>query len=153
MDVTSEAAKTARIDWIPSNDNQPERARRRSVFPPDTVARISRPGRSVTTGARVRPQSWRLEFERREPPFIEPLMGWIGGSDSLPQTVLIFPTLDDAVRYAQRQGLAYFIEGHSVARTLTGQPSRFPYLSNAEHPVQALEKAPFGSARVGTGGL
>jgi hypothetical protein len=43
-------------------------------------------------------------------PFIEPLMGWTGGDDTLTQVELTFPTREAAVAYAQRQGLAYIVE-------------------------------------------
>src|SRR5712675_1188267 len=77
-----------------------------SIFPPDAVARIFRPSRSVMTSGRARAKGWRLAFERRTPPFIEPLMGWTGGDDTLTQVELNFPTLEAAIAYAERQGLA-----------------------------------------------
>ena len=83
----------------------------RSVFPPDAAARIFRPSRSVMTSGRARTKGWRLVFERRTPPFIEPLMGWTGGDDTLAQVELNFPTLEAAIAYAERQGLAYVVEG------------------------------------------
>jgi hypothetical protein len=48
---------------------------------------------------------WRLEFEPRSAPFLDPLMGWTGGRDPLRQVALSFPTLDAALAYAERQGL------------------------------------------------
>lgn len=70
----------------PGNDNRPTSFRAlsfgQSVFPEGTVARICRPGRSVTTSARTR-SAWRLRFERRTAPFIEPLMGYTGSRDTL----------------------------------------------------------------------
>ncbi len=96
----------------PGNDNQPASSRAlsfgRSVFPEGTVARIYRPGRSVTTSARTR-FAWRLTFERRTAPFIEPLMGYTGSGDTLTQVELSFPTLESAIGYAERQGLSYVV--------------------------------------------
>jgi hypothetical protein len=96
----------------PSNDN-PGTApvSRRSPFPKDAVARIHRPCRSAMTSGKARTKGWRLSFERRSPPFIEPLMGWTGGDDTLDQVELSFPTLEAAIRYAERQGLAYTVQG------------------------------------------
>ena len=51
----------------------------------------------------------RLIFERRSASFIEPLMGWTGGRDPLAQVTLAFATLEEAVAYAQRQGLRYVV--------------------------------------------
>lgn len=96
----------------PGNDNCPASSRAlsfgRSVFPEDAVARIYRPGRSVTTSARTG-SAWRLTFERCTAPFIEPLMGYTGSRDTLTQVELSFPTLESAIRYAERQGLSYVV--------------------------------------------
>lgn len=100
----------------PSNDNRHEPlSMGRSVFPEDAVARIYKPYRAVTTSGRAATKGWRLVFERRTAPFIEPLMGHTGGDDTLTQVELSFPTLQSAIRYAERQGLSY------VVRTSTGQ--------------------------------
>jgi hypothetical protein len=72
------------------------------------VAQIYRPGRSVTTSARTG-TAWRLTFERRTAPFIEPLMGYTGGRDTLTQVELSFPTLESAIGYAEHQGLTYVV--------------------------------------------
>lgn len=87
-----------------------------SVFPLDAVARISKPSRSVMTSGKARTKSWVLRFDRRTPPFIEPLMGWTGGDDTLVQVELSFPTLESAIAYAERQGLTYVVEGAADER-------------------------------------
>ncbi|HVI27272.1 NADH dehydrogenase ubiquinone Fe-S protein 4 [Hansschlegelia sp.] len=61
------------------------------------------------TSARPR-RGWRLAFERRSAPWIEPLMGWTGGDDTLAQVELEFPTLEAAVRYARGRGLDYVVQ-------------------------------------------
>ncbi len=81
-----------------------------SLFPSDTVARIYRPARSAMTSGKARTEKWVLRFDRRTAPFIEPLMGWTAGDDTLTQVELSFPTREAAVAYAQRQGLAYVVE-------------------------------------------
>ena len=82
----------------------------RSLFPADAVARIYRPVRSVKTSGRARTRDWVLLFDRRSAPYIEPLMGWTGGDDTLDQVKLTFPSREAAVAYAQRQGLNYVVE-------------------------------------------
>ena len=84
-----------------------------SAFPSNAVARIFRPTRSVITAGKARTRHWILRFERRTPPFIDPLMGWTGGDDTLTQIELGFRTLDSAVAYAERQGLAYVVDRSS----------------------------------------
>jgi hypothetical protein len=116
-----------------SNDNR-RRALSfgRSVIPEDAVARIFKPSRSVTTSGKARAKGWRLVFECRSAPFIEPLMGYTGSADSLTQVELEFPTLRSAIRYAERQGLHYVVQRPAIktaARTrqtirpLRNQPS------------------------------
>ncbi|ACP21975.1 putative NADH-ubiquinone oxidoreductase (plasmid) [Sinorhizobium fredii NGR234] len=70
------------------------------------VARIFRPSRSVMTSARVSRRPWLLVFERRVPPTIDHLIGYTGGSDTLTQVELRFPSRDTAVAYAWMTGAA-----------------------------------------------
>ncbi len=95
----------------PSNDNRrAPPAMGRSWFPEDAVARIYKPSRSVMTSGKAGTKGWRLTFERRSSPFIEPLMGWTDGDDTLTQVELSFPTREAAIRYAERQGLHYTVQ-------------------------------------------
>ena len=87
-----------------------------SVFPDDAVAVIYRPARSAMTSGKTNTRHWKLRFERRTPPFIEPLMGWTGGDDPLTQVELTFPTREAAVGYAERQGLTFIVHGQDHAR-------------------------------------
>jgi hypothetical protein len=87
-----------------------------SVFPDDAVAVIYRPARSAMTSGKANTRHWKLRFERRTPPFIEPLMGWTGGDDPLTQVELTFPTRESAVAYAERQGLTFIVQGQDYAR-------------------------------------
>ena len=62
------------------------------------------------TSGRAQTGGWCLAFERRMPPYVEPLMGWTGGDDTLTEVELTFPTLETAIAYAERQGVAYRID-------------------------------------------
>jgi hypothetical protein len=64
----------------------------------------------MTSGLRNTRQ-WKLRFERRTAPFIEPLMGWTGGEDTLCQVELTFPSAETAIAYARRQGLTFVVYG------------------------------------------
>jgi hypothetical protein len=88
----------------------------RSSVPPDAVALIRRPTRSVMTSGKARARQWILTFERRTPPFIEPLMGWTGGDDTLAQVELSFPTRAAAIAFAEREGLTYRLQGEPHLR-------------------------------------
>jgi hypothetical protein len=79
------------------------------LFPEDAHALIYKPARSAMTSGKAGTHEWKLRFDRRTPPFIEPLMGWTGGDDTLTQVELSFPTAESAIAYAQRQGLHYTV--------------------------------------------
>ena len=55
-------------------------------------------------------QDWLLEFAPSEPRRPDPLMGWIGSGDTASQLRLHFETRDEAIAYAQREGLAFDVE-------------------------------------------
>ncbi|MER8446511.1 ETC complex I subunit [Mesorhizobium sp. M1066] len=113
--VQSSAIKNpTRTSGRPDNDNRPRLAEPAlsmgwSVFPDGATARIYQPCRSAMTSAKPR-KDWRLVFEPRTAPFIEPLMGYTGGRDTLTQVELNFPTLEAAIRYAERQGLNFVVQ-------------------------------------------
>lgn len=127
----TENSRSATVPSVwPLNDNGiPPLSMGRSVFPEDAVARIYRPSRSVMTSGKARTKGWKLRFEPRRAPFIEPLMGWTGSDDTLAQVELSFPTLDSAVRYAERQGLAYVVEGnvHRAQRAARAEHMTHPF--------------------------
>jgi hypothetical protein len=86
-------------------------------------ARIARGERAVMTSSQARTHQWVLRFERRSPPVIEPLMGWTAGDDMLAtQVELTFDTLDEALGYAERQGLSYRIQ-HGPMREIPRERS------------------------------
>lgn len=108
--VQHTVASISPVGW-PANENPLAPAvMGRSIFPQDAIARISKPSRSVMTSGKARIRRWRLSFEKRRGPGMEPLMGWTGGDDMMSEVELEFPTLESAIRHAQRQGLTYVIE-------------------------------------------
>jgi ETC complex I subunit conserved region len=85
------------------------------AFPPDAMATIYRPARSAMTSGTANTRRWKLRFEPRTAPFVEPLMGWTGGTDTLSQVELDFPSAEAAVAYAKRQGLNFVVQGPAEA--------------------------------------
>ena len=73
-------------------------------------ARIYQPPRNAMQSGRAGTLHWVLEFEGNGPAAADPLMGWIGGAHTQSQVRLTFPTREEAVAYAERQGLAYDVE-------------------------------------------
>jgi hypothetical protein len=86
-------------------------------WPQDAQATIVRRARPVTTSGRAGTNQWILRFERRLPQTIEPLMGWTADDDTLTQVELRFSSKEEAVAYAEREGLAYRVEGEPLAAT------------------------------------
>lgn len=64
-----------------------------------------------------RTKRWRLEFEGLLPPQVEPLMGWTASNDTTRQVRLDFPTREDAIAYAERNGIDYRVEDEKSAGT------------------------------------
>jgi hypothetical protein len=74
------------------------------------AARIFRPTKTATQSGSARTKLWVLEFDPQAPRRIEPLMGWTASSDMLSQVRLSFDTKEEAIAYAERQGLAFRLE-------------------------------------------
>ena len=74
-----------------------------------TVARISELDRRTTQSGRANAGLWLLEFERTEPQRPDPLTGWNGSGDTNTQVRITFRTKDEAVAYAERNGIAYHL--------------------------------------------
>ena len=75
-----------------------------------SMARIYRPGRTATQSGVAKAKLWILEFEPAAPRQIDPLMGWTGSGDMRAQVRLSFANKEEAVAYAERNGLTYQIE-------------------------------------------
>ena len=54
-----------------------------------------------------RTKEWVLKFAPASPREIEPLMGWTGTRDMRAEVQLAFATKEEAVAYAEREGIAY----------------------------------------------
>jgi hypothetical protein len=132
-----ERTEGVREDWN-ERGGTPKRPLTPSIFPDDAAAIIYRPARSAMTSGKANTRHWKLRFDRRTPPFIEPLMGWTGGDDPLAQVELTFPTRDAAVAYAERQGLTFTVqsqdrEGH------TGSAAVLPETERVCHRPRAIQ--------------
>jgi hypothetical protein len=72
-------------------------------------ARIYKPAKSAMQSGQA-PREWVLEFAPARSREIEPLMGWVSGSDTRAQIRMSFNTLGEAVAYATRNGISFRIE-------------------------------------------
>jgi hypothetical protein len=72
------------------------------------LARIFRPARNAMQSGRAKSNEWVLEFEPRDARRPDPLMGWTVSRDTESSQVrLAFDTQDEAVRYAEKHGIAF----------------------------------------------
>ncbi len=70
-------------------------------------ARIYQPAKTATQSGRGNTHHWILEYEPAVAKTMDPLMGWIGSSDTLDQVRLAFKTKEDAVGFARSNGLEF----------------------------------------------
>ena len=73
-------------------------------------ARIYKPSPSATQSGKAATKLWVLVYEPEAAMEVEPLMGWTSSGDMKRQITLRFATKDEAVAYAERNGLAYRVE-------------------------------------------
>jgi ETC complex I subunit conserved region len=71
------------------------------------VASIYKPARTAMQSGPARTKEWVLDYEPEAPREIDPLMGWTSSRDMNAQIRLSFDTKDEAVAYAERNGIAY----------------------------------------------
>ncbi len=71
------------------------------------LARIFRPAKTAMQSGRAQTDLWILEYEPEVPLKIDPLMGYTSSSDMRRQIHLEFETREEAVAYAERNGIPY----------------------------------------------
>jgi hypothetical protein len=78
-------------------------------------ARIYQQPKSAMQSGAAR-HEWVLDYAPAVPRQADPLMGWIGSNDTQAQVRLKFTSRDEAVAYAEREGIAYDVELPQVRR-------------------------------------
>jgi hypothetical protein len=91
------------------------------------TARIFLPARSPVQSGQAR-DFWILQYEPERPREVEPLMGWTSSSDMKSQVVLRFDSKEQAIAYAQRNGIPYRVEEPKAAtRKIVSYSDNFRY--------------------------
>ena len=81
------------------------------------TARIYKPAKSSMTSGTGRAKGWVLDFVHDGPKPVDPLMGWVGSTDTSQQVRLAFPSKEAAMDYAARHGIAaQVVESDSTRR-------------------------------------
>jgi hypothetical protein len=71
------------------------------------TARIYKPAQTAMQSGPAGTKDWVLEYEPGAAREIDPLMGWTSSRDMLSQVRLTFGTREEAVAYAERNGIPY----------------------------------------------
>ena len=89
------------------------------------TARIYKPARTAMQSGAARTRDWVLEHEPEQPREIDPLMGWTSATDMSAQLKLTFDTREEAIAYAERNGMAFTVQEPEVRK-----PVRKAYADN-----------------------
>ena len=73
-------------------------------------AKIYKPAKSAMQSGERNTKLWLLEFDYADRKYVEPLMGWTGGGDTLQQLKLHFATKEEAIEYATRKNIPFYVE-------------------------------------------
>ena len=73
-------------------------------------ARIFSPAKTAMQSDKAKTGYWVLEFDPAQPRKIDPLMGYTSSGDMRSQVKLSFATKEEAIAYAEKQGIAYRVE-------------------------------------------
>jgi hypothetical protein len=92
------------------------------------VARIYQPAKTAMQSGDAKTRHWVLEFEPDSPRETDPLMGWTSSGDMKQQIVLSFPSKDEAIAYAHRNGIPYrLVDAHPRARSKKAYADNFKF--------------------------
>lgn len=73
-------------------------------------ARIYSPAKTAMQSGKAKTGHWILEFEPQSRRKIDPLMGYTTSSDTRSQVRLTFDSMEEAIAYAEKNGIAYRLE-------------------------------------------
>lgn len=91
-------------------------------------ARIYNPSKNAMQSGKSNSGEWVLEYEPEAPRKVEPLMGYTSSTDMNSQLRIAFPSLDEAVAYAEKNGIAHVVQkSHSAKRRKIAYADNFSY--------------------------
>jgi len=92
------------------------------------AARIYRPAKTAMQSGKAKADTWTLEFEPEQPRKIEPLMGYTSSRDMKSQIRLTFETKEEAIAYAQKNGIQYSVqEPKEIRRRVVSYSENFRF--------------------------
>ncbi|MGF0537967.1 ETC complex I subunit [Agrobacterium sp. ES01] len=91
-------------------------------------AKIYRPAKTAMQSGKAKTHIWVLEFDQNSPRKIDPVMGYTTSSDTRQQVKLNFETQEQAVAYAQKNGIDYrVIPPKEAVRQVASYTDNFRY--------------------------
>jgi NADH dehydrogenase ubiquinone Fe-S protein 4 len=92
------------------------------------LARIFRPARTAMQSGKAKTEHWMLVYEPETPLSVEPLMGYTSSGDMLRQIKLSFDSKEEAIAYAERNGIPYQVQvDHEGSPTLQSYSDNFRF--------------------------
>ncbi|AMS43341.1 ETC complex I subunit [Aminobacter sp. NyZ550] len=79
-------------------------------------ARIFSPAKTAMQSGKAKTGHWVLEFDAEKPKKIDPLMGYTSSGDMMSQIRLTFETREEAVAYAEKEGIAFRVQEPKEAK-------------------------------------
>lgn len=73
-------------------------------------AKIFRPAKTAMQSGKAKTNQWILEFDQERPRTIDPIMGYTSSADMRQQVRLRFDTREEAIAYAERNGIPYRVQ-------------------------------------------
>jgi len=91
-------------------------------------AKIYRPAKTAMQSGKAKTHIWVLEFDQETPRKIDPIMGYTSSADTRQQVRLNFETQEQAVAYAERNGIDYrVILPKEASRQVVSYTDNFRY--------------------------
>jgi len=82
------------------------------------TARIYKPAKTAMQSGLARTKDWVLEHEPAAAREIDPLMGWTSSADMNAQVKLAFDTKEEAIAFAERNGIPFTVSEPEVRKTV-----------------------------------
>jgi len=90
------------------------------------LAKIYRPARNAMQSGTAKTHDWVLEFDSDAARTVDPLMGWIGNADTNTQVKMKFETREEAIAFAQRNGIPFQVtEPREAKRVIKAYADNF----------------------------
>jgi hypothetical protein len=92
------------------------------------LARIFKPARTAMQSGKAASGGWVLEYEPERRPTADPLMGYTSSTDTRRQVRLTFAGRDQAIAYAERNGIPYrVVPAHETAQKKLSYSENFRF--------------------------